>query len=201
MIKPGETPPASLEASLQAKGASARQMAASASGRFLVTLGPGKVKSGLASAVGGRPDQRARREAQPVCGAGSLHAARLRRDPGRPRGRPRHGRSHPHAGREGHGRRGRQDRPAHRGADGSTSAPGRARAVGISAGMFTTPFIELEGTWRACVLGMGAKGATAGVAAAATGGVTVLAQGALDRYARREGHLQAGAHRGRRGPK
>lgn len=53
--------------------------------------------------------------------------------------------------------------------------------VGISAGMFTNPFIELAGTLASPRLGVGAKGATAGVAAAATGGATVLAQGFWDR--------------------
>ena len=53
--------------------------------------------------------------------------------------------------------------------------------VGISAGMFTNPFIELAGTLASPRLGMGAKGATSGAAAAATGGVSVLAQGFLDR--------------------
>ena len=54
--------------------------------------------------------------------------------------------------------------------------------IGISAGMFTNPFIELVGTLASPRLGVGAKGATAGVAAAATGGVTVLAQGFWDRW-------------------
>jgi hypothetical protein len=54
--------------------------------------------------------------------------------------------------------------------------------IGISAGMFTNPFIELEGTLASPRVGVGAKGATAGVAAAATGGATVLAQGVLDRW-------------------
>jgi hypothetical protein len=47
--------------------------------------------------------------------------------------------------------------------------------------MFTNPFIELAGTLASPRLGIGAKGATAGAAAAATGGITVLAQGMLDR--------------------
>jgi hypothetical protein len=53
--------------------------------------------------------------------------------------------------------------------------------IGISAGMFTNPFIELAGTLASPRVGVGAKGATAGAAAAATGGVTVIAQGLLDR--------------------
>jgi len=50
--------------------------------------------------------------------------------------------------------------------------------VGFSVGMFTNPFIELVGTLASPRLGVGAKGTTA---AAATGGLSVLAQGLLDR--------------------
>ena len=53
--------------------------------------------------------------------------------------------------------------------------------IGVSAGMFTNPFIELAGTLASPRLGVGAKGATAGAAAAATGGMTVRAQGVIDR--------------------
>ncbi len=42
-----------MEASLLAKGASARQMASLANGRVLVTQGPGKLKSGLIGLIGG----------------------------------------------------------------------------------------------------------------------------------------------------
>jgi hypothetical protein len=55
------------------------------------------------------------------------------------------------------------------------------RGIGVTAGMFTNPFIELAGTLASPRIGVGAKGAASGAAAAATGGVTVLAQGLLDR--------------------
>ena len=47
--------------------------------------------------------------------------------------------------------------------------------------MFTNPFIELAGTLVSPRVGMGAKGATSTAAAVATGGVSVLAQGFMDR--------------------
>jgi len=53
--------------------------------------------------------------------------------------------------------------------------------IGISAGMFATPFIQIAGTLASPRLGVGAKGAAAGAAAAMTGGMTVIAQGLFDR--------------------
>jgi hypothetical protein len=47
--------------------------------------------------------------------------------------------------------------------------------------MFTNPFIEVAGTLVNPRIGVSAKGATAGAAAAATGGATVIAQGFWDR--------------------
>ena len=52
-IAPGEVPPTSVEASLAASGASARQMASGANGRILVTQGPGKLGIGLIEMFGG----------------------------------------------------------------------------------------------------------------------------------------------------
>jgi hypothetical protein len=52
------------------------------------------------------------------------------------------------------------------------------KGVGISPGMFTNPFIEVAGTLASPRLGVSAKGAAA---AAATGGMTVIAQGLWDR--------------------
>ena len=52
-IEPGQTPATGVEANLTAKGASARQMAAGANGRMLLTLGPGKVESSIIGVLGG----------------------------------------------------------------------------------------------------------------------------------------------------
>ncbi len=181
VIQPRETPPTSLEASLQARGASARQMAASASGRFLVTLGPGKVQSGLTSVVGGDLISELAGKLNPFAAQDpytQLDCVVTRADLA-----------------DGHV----TVNPVLMQAEKVTVvAVGKVdlhtealtvnfntrprEGIGISAGMFTTPFIELEGTLLSPRVGMGAKGATAGVAAAATGGATLLAQGALDRW-------------------
>jgi hypothetical protein len=47
--------------------------------------------------------------------------------------------------------------------------------------MFANPFIEIAGTLASPTLGVSSKGAIAGGAAAATGGLTILAQGLVDR--------------------
>ncbi|HZT63544.1 MAG TPA: AsmA-like C-terminal region-containing protein, partial [Burkholderiales bacterium] len=180
-IQPRETPPASVEASLQARGASARQMAAGASGRFLVTLGPGKMRNGLVGLIGSGLISELAGKLNPFAAQDpytQLDCVVTRADLA-----------------DGHV----TVNPILMQAEKVTVvAAGKVdlhtealtldfntrprEGVGISAGMFTTPFIELEGTLVSPRLGMGAKGATAGVAAAATGGATLLAQGALDRW-------------------
>jgi hypothetical protein len=57
------------------------------------------------------------------------------------------------------------------------------KGIGVSAGMFTNPFIKLDGTLVSPRLGMGAKGAAAGGVAAATAGGSVVVKGLMDRIA------------------
>lgn len=179
-IAGGETPAVSVQASLQAKGASARQLAASANGRFLVTLGPGKVKAGVLELVGGGL-------------IGELA-----------------GKLNPFAAQDPHTRldcvvtradivdghvtanpvllqfekvtvvaHGKVDLHTETLVFNFNTRP--RKGIGISPGMFTNPFIEVAGTLVNPRIGVSAKGATAGAAAAATGGATVIAQGFWDR--------------------
>ena len=53
--------------------------------------------------------------------------------------------------------------------------------IGVSPGMFTNPFIKLEGTLASPRIAIGAKGAASGAVAAATAGVSVVAKGVMDR--------------------
>ena len=55
------------------------------------------------------------------------------------------------------------------------------KGIGVSPGMFTNPFIRLEGTLTSPQIGVGAKGVASGAVAAATGGATVVAGGVIDR--------------------
>ena len=180
-VQRGETPPGSVEASLQAWGASARQMAASASGRFLVTLGPGKVKSGVVGLIGGDligelagklnpfAEQDPYTQLDCVVTRADLADGRVTVNP-----------VIMQAEKVTVVALGKVDLHTEAVTVNFNTRP--REGIGISAGMFTNPFIELEGTLASPRVGVGAKGATAGVAAAATGGATVLAQGFLDRW-------------------
>ena len=53
--------------------------------------------------------------------------------------------------------------------------------VGVSAGMFTNPFIEVAGTLASPSLTAGKKAVLSGAAAVLTGGLSLLGQGLLDR--------------------
>ena len=57
------------------------------------------------------------------------------------------------------------------------------KGIGVSPGMFTNPFIRLEGTLTSPQIGVGAKGVASGAVAVATGGASVVAGGAVDRMA------------------
>ena len=180
-VQRGETPPGSVEASLQAKGASARQMAASASGRFLVTLGPGKVKSGVVGLIGGDLIGELAGKLNPFAAQDpytQLDCVVTRADlaDGRVTVNP----VLMQAEKVTVVALGKVD--LHTEALTVNFGTRPREGIGISAGMFTNPFIDLEGTLASPRVGVGAKGVTAGVAAAATGGATVLAQGALDRW-------------------
>jgi uncharacterized protein involved in outer membrane biogenesis len=179
-FQPGETPPVSLEASLQARGASARQMAASANGRLLVTLGPGKVKSGLTGVVGGDLIRELAGKLNPFAAQDpytQLDCVVTRTDlvDG-------HVTMNPilmQAQKVTVVALGKVDLHTETLTLSFNTRP--RKGVGIGAGMFTNPFIDLSGTLANPRLGVSAKGAGAGVAAAATGGATVLAQGFWDR--------------------
>lgn len=179
-IAPGETPATDMEASVRAQGVSARQMAASANGRLLVTLGPGKVKSGLVGLVGGDLIGELAGKLNPfsaqdaytkldcvvtradlVDGLATINPVLMQSE------------------KVTVVAQGKVDLHTEELTLEFNTRP--REGVGISAGMFTNPFIELAGTLANPRLGVSAKGATAGIAAAATGGATVLAQGFWDR--------------------
>jgi hypothetical protein len=180
-VQRGETPPGSVEASLQARGASARQMAASASGRFLVTLGPGKVKSGVVGIIGSDLIGELAGKLNPFAAQDpytQLDCVVTRADIA-----DGHVTVNPvlmQAEKVTVVALGKVDLHTEALTVNFNTRP--REGIGISAGMFTNPFIDLEGTLASPRVGVGAKGVTAGVAAAATGGATVLAQGALDRW-------------------
>ena len=176
-IAPGETPPTDVQASIAARGASARQMAASANGRVLVTVGPGKAKSGLVSLVGGdligelagKLNPFAAREPYTML---DCVVSRVDLVGGQATVSPVLMQSE----KVTVVAQGKVDLHTEALALQFNTRP--RKGVGISPGMFTNPFIEVAGTLASPRPGVSAAGAAA---AAATGGLTVLAQGLWDR--------------------
>jgi len=179
-INPKDAPPTNVEASLLVKGASARQMASLANGRVLVTQGPGKLKSGVLGAFAGDLLRELFAKLNPFAAQDpylQLECTVVRVDIV-----------------DGHV----TVSPVLMQSDKVTIVAGgkielgtealdfqfntRPRTgVGVSAGMFTNPFIEVAGTLASPRMGVGTKAAVSGVAAVATGGLSLLGQGLLDR--------------------
>jgi uncharacterized protein involved in outer membrane biogenesis len=179
-ITGGETPATSVEANLQTRGASARQMAASANGRVLVTLGPGKVKAGVLDVVGGGLISELAGRLNPFAAQDPYTkldcvVSRVDLVEGQATISP----VLMQAEKVTVVAHGKVDLHTEALALNFNTRP--RKGVGISPGMFTNPFIEVAGTLASPRIGVSAKGATAGAAAAATGGATVLAQGFWDR--------------------
>jgi uncharacterized protein involved in outer membrane biogenesis len=179
-IAANEVPATSVEASVAASGGSARQMASGANGRIVVTQGSGKLAAGLVNMFGGDLLGELVGKLNPFAAQDpytklECTVARVDIVNGQVTVKPVLVQTEKVAiialGEIDLGTEALKF-------DFNT----RPRSgIGVSAGMFTNPFIELTGTLASPRLGVGAKGATAGAAAAATGGMTVLAQGLLDR--------------------
>lgn len=179
-VEPGQAPTTSVEASLVARGASARKMASSANGRVLATQGRGKMGSGIVGMFGGDILGQLTSRLNPFAAQDpytqlECTIARVDIVDGQATVRPVL----------------MQTEKVAIVASGKVDLHTEAlrfdfntrprRGIGITAGMFANPFIEIAGTLANPKLGVGSKGAVAGGAAAATGGLTVLAQGLVDR--------------------
>ena len=179
-VAPAEVPPTSLLADITASGATPRQMASSANGSLLFSLGPGRTGTGALTMVGtgvigqlfGKLNPFAKEDKFTVVDCSVI------------RGDMKNGKTtlEPILFQTG-----KVTVTAHGSIDLGTEALAldfntRPReGIGISPGMFTNPFLELRGTLANPTVGVGAKGVTSGALAAATGGVTVIAKGAVDR--------------------
>ena len=179
-IDPKDVPPTSVEGKLVAKGASARQMAAGANGQILVTQGPGKVQSGVIGLIGGDLLRELVDKLNPFSAKDpytQVECTVIRADivDGQAKVSPLLVQSEKVTIVAG----GLIDLRTEALKFDFNTRP--RTGVGISAGMFTNPFIEVAGTLASPRLGVGAKGVTSGAAAVATSGISVLAQGLFDR--------------------
>jgi uncharacterized protein involved in outer membrane biogenesis len=179
-IEPSQAPAASVVANLVARGATARQMASSANGRVLVTQEPGKIASGVIGTVGGDIVGQLASKLNPFAAQEKhmqLECTIVRVDivDGQATVRPVLMQSEKVAIIAS----GKIDLHTEALRFDFNTRP--RRGVGITPGMFANPFIEIAGTLASPTLGVSSKGAIAGGAAAATGGLTILAQGLVDR--------------------
>ena len=176
-IEPKDAPPTNVEASLLVSGASPRQMASRANGRVLVTQAPGKLPSGIVGLIGGDLLRELAGKLNPFAAQDpytQLECTVLRADivDGQVAVAP----VLLQSAKVTIVAAGKIDLGSEALRFDFNTRP--RTGVGISAGMFANPFIEVVGTLASPKLGVSAKGTTA---ALATGGVSVLAQGMLDR--------------------
>ena len=179
-MQPGEVPPLSLDLELTTHGGSTRQLAANSNGYILLTQGPGKTRAEFLNAFGGDMLSQLRTRLNPfraedpftqmectvmradvVDGAVTVAPVLV------------------------------QTRKVTVAAKGNLNLHDEhlafdfdtrpRKGIGVSPGMFTNPFIRLEGTLMHPRIAVGAKGAASGAFAAATGGLSVLAGGFIDR--------------------
>ena len=179
-VEPGQAPTTSVEASLVARGASARQLASSVYGRLLVTQGPGKIGSGIVGTFGGDILGQLTSKLNPFAAQDPFTqlectVARVDLVDGQATVRPVLVQTEKVAIIAS----GKVDLHTEALRFDFNTRP--RRGIGVTAGMFANPFIEIAGTLANPKIGVGSKGAVAGGAAAATGGLTILAQGLVDR--------------------
>ena len=181
-IDPREVPPTSVEVKLQARGASPRQMAAGANGTVLVAIGPGKVTSGLVGMLGGGIIGQLASKLNPFSAKDpftKLDCTVTRVDivDGKMSVEPVLVQSEKVTVTAD----GKVDLHTEELVFDFNTRP--RKGIGVSPGMFTNPFLKLDGTLVSPRLGVGAKGAASGGMAAATAGASVVAKGLVDRIA------------------
>jgi hypothetical protein len=179
-MEPTEVPPLTVSVDVSTSGRSAREMASNANGLMVLTQGPGKTKAQFLDAFGGNVFAELRSRLNPFRAQDpytSLECAVVRADVlnGAVTVKPvllqtkkvtvvAQGKINLH---DEHVTLDFDTRPR--------------KGIGVSPGMFANPFIRVEGTLTNPRLAVGAKGMTSGAVAAATGGLSVLAAGLLDR--------------------
>ena len=179
-VAPAEVPPTSLLADITASGATPRQMASSANGSVLFSLGSGRSRNDALAMVGTGVIGQLFAKLNPFAKEDKFtvvdcSVVRMDMTNGKTTLQPVLFQT------------GKVTVTAHGSIDLGTEAlelefnTRPRKGIGISPGMFTNPFLELRGTLASPTVGVGAKGVTSGALAAATGGASVIAKGAVDR--------------------
>ncbi|MFL6617213.1 MAG: AsmA family protein [Povalibacter sp.] len=179
-LAPADVPPLSVAVNIKIHGSSPRQMASGANGQLLLTQGAGRTKSGVIAAYGGGVLGQLAQKLNPFAKDDpfmKLDCTIARADivNGQVTVKPMLLQTE------------KVTITAHGTIDLHTEKllldfNTRPReGIGVSPGMFTNPFIQLQGTLASPTVGVGAKGVASGAVAAATGGVSVVAGGMVDR--------------------
>ena len=175
-----EVPPLGLDLELVTQGTSPRELAANSNGHVLVTQGAGKTKANFLNVIGGDVINQLRGKLNPfkaqdpftqldctvvradiVNGAVTVEPVLMQTQ------------------KVTVAAKGKLDlHDEHITVDFDTRP---RKGIGVSPGMFTNPFIRLEGTLMNPRIAVGGKGAASAGVAAATGGLSVIAGGFIDR--------------------
>lgn len=175
-----QSPPSSLDADIRASGNSPRQMASGANGAIVFTQGKGKVRSGalkilgsdILTQIGGQLNPFSKEDPYTtlectvaqlkiVDGQTTIEPALMQSDKVTVTGK------------------GSVDLSTEALTFDFNTRP--RKGIGISPGMFTNPFVQLQGTLAHPRLATGAKGVASGALAVGTAGVSVVAKGLVDR--------------------
>ena len=178
-IDPRLVPPTSIAANLQASGVSAHQIASSANGQVLLTQGPGKTKD-IFTMVGGDIFAQLASKLNPFSAEDpytqlDCTVARVDIVHGQATVEP----VLMQTAKVTITANGKVDLHTEQLTVDFNTRP--REGIGVSPGMFTNPFIKLEGTLASPRVGIGGKGVASGALAAATAGMSVVAKGAVDR--------------------
>ena len=162
-IDPRLVPPTSIEANLRASGVSARKLASSANGQVLLTQGPGKTKSGFLGMFGGGIFAQLASQLNPFSAQDpytqlDCTVARVDIVDGRATVEPVLMQSKKVTVTAN----GKVDLHTEELTVDFNTRP--REGIGVSPGMFTNPFIKLEGTLASPRIAVGAKGAASGAA-------------------------------------
>ena len=175
-----QVPPVDVEAKIESAGGTPRTLAAAATGQVKIRLGPGKVGGGSVEKLGSdlvseltdrlNPFSRKDPYMQLECAAASavLGGGKAKVEP-----------FFVQSDKVAIGAGGTVDLRTEEIKFDFSARP--RKGIGISAGMFTNPFVDVGGTLVRPRLGVGAKGLASGAAAWLTGGTSLIAQGLLDR--------------------
>jgi len=179
-MQPAEVPPLSVSIDLDSHGATARQMAENSNGYVLLTQGPGKTRAEFLNAFGGDMVSQLRTRLNPFRAQDpftQLECTVLRAEvvDGMVTVTP----VLVQTQKVTVAAQGKIDLHSEKLTFDFDTRP--RKGIGVSPGMFTNPFIRIEGTLMNPRIAMGAKGMGSGAVAAATGGLSVLAGGFIDR--------------------